>query len=431
MTSPLLAPENVQWSFQALGLSLGLGLLVGLQREYVDTPVAGVRTFPLITLLGTLTGMLAMSLGPWVVVAGIIGVVAANVVGNVFQMRSDDASPGITTEIAILLMFAVGVFIAHGPWIIAVALSGVVAVLLHAKGVLHRWTDKLADKDVRAIMQFVLISFVIFPVLPNEFYGPEGLRVLNPRQVWMMVVLVVGISLGGFIAYKFLGKRASTILGGLFGGMISSTATTVSYAKHIPKEARSNGAINAATLAIIVASTMMYARVLVEIAIVDREFFKVAAAPIGAMLGLMAVLSLCLWLVVRRTEDDLPERENPSELRSAIFFGLLYAIVLIATAWGTQQFGDAGVFTVAGVSGLTNMHAVTLSTARLVKSHEGAIGADTAWRAIMLASLTGLVFKCGIAYVLGGRRLFAIVTAFFGVVIAMGAAILIFWPAIG
>ena len=260
--------------FQQLGISLLLGLLVGLQREHAASGIAGMRTFPLITVLGTLSTLLATQMGDgWIVAAAMFGVVAVTVVGHWIQPRNNgggketgtiyrngpqDVShkpeqpafptasqhPGITTDVAMLLMFAVGAFLAVGPMSVAVAVGGGVAVLLQFKPELHKIAQKLGDEDLRAVMQFVLITCIILPVLPNVSYGPDSfprffhlrhpmpqLDVLNPREIWLMVVLIVGLSLGGYISYKYFGRNAGILLGGVLGGAISSTATTVSYAR--------------------------------------------------------------------------------------------------------------------------------------------------------------------------------------------------------
>src|SRR5499426_1334578 len=215
--------------FKQLVIALGLGLLVGLQREYADSQLAGIRTFPLVTILGVVCAMLAQSFGGWVIAAGLIAVAGLIVVGNLEKFHAGPADPGLTTEIAMLLMYGVGAYVVVGPETIAIAIGAGAAVLLQYKGQLHGMARKLGDEDLRAIMQFVLMSLVILLVLPNRTYGLYA--VLNPREIWLMVLLIVGLSLAGYITYKFFGEHAGLLLGGILGGVISSTATTVSYAR--------------------------------------------------------------------------------------------------------------------------------------------------------------------------------------------------------
>lgn len=208
---------------------MGLGLLVGLQRESQSSLLAGVRTFPLITVLGTLCAMLAQVFGGWVLALGFVSLAGLICVGKFIESRAENAGHGLTTEIAMLLMFGVGAYLVLGNWAAAIAIGAGAAVLLQFKGQLHGIVRQLSEQDVKAIMQFALLSMVILPVLPNKTFGPYS--VLNPRQIWLMVVLIVGINLSGYIVYKFFGVNAGVVLGGILGGVISSTATTVSYSR--------------------------------------------------------------------------------------------------------------------------------------------------------------------------------------------------------
>ena len=179
--------------FQDLGIALLLGLLVGIQRQHADAPLGGVRTFALITVFWALCAILADSHGGWVVAAGLLAVVAIAVVGKMASDSRSDARAGLTTAAAMLLMFAVGAYIPNGNWSVAIAVGGAVAILLQMKIEIHGLIARLSDTDIKAIMQFVLISFIILPVLPNRTFG--WYDVLNPHEAWLMVVLVVGISL--------------------------------------------------------------------------------------------------------------------------------------------------------------------------------------------------------------------------------------------
>ncbi|TVQ31749.1 MAG: MgtC/SapB family protein [Phycisphaeraceae bacterium] len=404
----------------ALGISLGLGLLVGMQRERVSSHIAGIRTFPLITLLGTVAGLMAGPLGGWTVGAGLLALAVATAVSNVFKIRRGEYKPGITTEIAIFLMYFVGAFLVIGPTEIAVAVGAVVAILLHAKQTLRRFAKALGDKDVRAIMQFVLISLVILPVLPDRTFGP--LEVFNPRITWLMVVLVTGISLGGYLSYKFFRRQAGLVLSGLIGGMISSTATTVSYAR---RAATAPDLAPVAAMIVVLATAVMYVRVLIEISLVGPSLMPVAAWPVCIMLAVTLALGLAMWLRTRGVQIEMPEQENPSELRFALVFGVMYTVVLFAVAASKQFFDDRGIYAVAAISGLTDMDAITLSTARLVE--ENRLSADIAWRAIILASLSNMIFKTCIVGMLGNRRLLGMVAGLFAIAFAVGILLLIFW----
>ncbi|MGH8473819.1 MAG: MgtC/SapB family protein, partial [Gammaproteobacteria bacterium] len=209
----------------ALSLALGLGLLIGLQRERVGSTVGGIRTFPLIALLGVMCGLLASRWSDLIVVAGFIGVTSMAVLANLTKLKEGTETTGQTTEVAALLTYALGAYLATKNYPVAIVIGGVTAVLLHSKEPMHQFAGSLSERDVQAVMRFVIISLIILPVLPDEAFGPH--QVLNPREIWWMVVLIVGIGLAGYVSYKLFGGRAGVVLAGIFGGLISSTATTV------------------------------------------------------------------------------------------------------------------------------------------------------------------------------------------------------------
>lgn len=407
-------------TFEKLGIALALGLLVGMQRQRTDSRFAGIRTFPLVTVLGTVTGLLALAFSGWILAAGFICLGVLMLIGN--QGKSDSPpDPGITTEVALLLMFAVGAYLVSGHAGVAVSLVGTIAVLLHLKPEMHDFACKIGEKDFKAIMQFVLITLVILPVLPDEKYGPY--QALNPHKLWLMVVLIVGLSLAGYIAYKFLGAKKGGILAGLLGGVISSTATTVSCARRA-REAPESSPM--AAQVIMIASAVVFVRVLVLVGVAAPPLLASVAGPIGAMLGAMTLIAGGAWLVTRGESSAMPEQENPSELKPAIVFGVLYALVLLGVAVAKERFGTEGLYTVAVLSGLTDMDAITLSAVQLDRAQLSSV--SVVWRMILIASLANLVFKLGVVAVLGSRKLLARMAALFGTAFVVGLLILFAWP---
>ena len=408
--------------FASLGIATALGLLVGLQREWDRHPLAGIRTFTLITLLGAVSALLAKEFGGWVVVAGVLGVTALMITGNwMHESGNDDAPHGQTTETAALVMFFVGAMLVIDLTIPAVVLGGATAVLLHMKDRMESFVGRLTASDVRAIFQFVLIALVILPLLPNDTYGPY--EVLNPFKIWLMVVLIVGIGLTAYVVYRLLGVRAGSILGGILGGLISSTATTVSYARQAAENSR---AVGTAALVIVIASTVVLVRVTIEIAAVARGLLPSLIPPFAVVFGLMAVISGILYWRLQQAETQPPDHSNPSQLKPAIIFGGLYALVLLLVAFVKDRFGDTAIYVAAVISGLTDVDALTLSVAELF--NQSRVTDSTAWRAILVATLSNLAFKAGAAGVLGGRKLFGIVGTIFGATIAVGLGVVILWP---
>jgi uncharacterized membrane protein (DUF4010 family) len=410
--------------FEKLGIALGLGLLVGLQRQRAQSPVAGIRTFGLITVLGAVSALLGQSFGGWVVGLGVLAVALLLVVGNLANLLSEEADPGLTTEIAALVMYGVGAYVVVGHASVAIALGGGVALLLYWKTPLHTFVARIGETDLKAIMRFVLVGLVILPVLPDEGFGPY--EVLNPHNIWLMVVLIVGIGLGGYVAYKLFGDRAGTVLGGVLGGLISSTATTVSYAR---RARQAEHAVRLTALAIAIASATAYVRVLIEAAVAAPGMFGEMAPPLVVMLIWMALICGVMGYFSRGEKVELPPPENPAELKVALIFGVLYALVLLGIAAAADYFGQAGLYGMALLSGLHDLDAITLSTAQL--ADRGQVAADTGWRVILAASLANLVAKTALVGLIGGRRVLSWILVLFGAALAGGLLLLLLWPAGG
>ena len=408
--------------FEALGIASLLGLLVGLQREWDRHPLAGIRTFTLITLFGSISALLAQEYGGWIIAASLVAVAGLLITGNWMAENGAEESPsGQTTEIAALVMFGVGAMLVSGFTLPAVVLGGATAVLLHMKDRLQTAIGQLSVTDVRAIFQFVLIALVILPILPNRTYGPFD--VLNPYKIWLMVVLIVAISLSGYLAYRMIGVRGGTILGGILGGLISSTATTVSYARQASGNPKAAGT---ASLVIVIASTIVMVRVGIEVAAVARDMLASLVPPFAVVLVFLVVISGFLYLRMQQAETEPPSHSNPSQMKPAIVFGALYALVLFVVAFFNEQFGSQAIYVAATISGLTDVDALTLSVAELFNQQRVSDG--TAWRAILIATMSNLAFKAGAAGVLGGRKLFAIIGPAFAATILLGIAIVVFWP---
>lgn len=401
---------------QDLLIAAALGLLVGLQREWSKSRVAGIRTFPLITLFGALVGGIAEDF-TMIVSAGLLAVVALLVVANLAKIRAGITDPGLTTEFAALAMYGAGVAVTRDQVLPAIVLTGCVAVLLQFKETLHSIASSMAEADIHAGARLTLIALVILPALPDQGYGPYD--VINPFQVWLMVVLIVGISLAAYVSYKLLGPRAGSWAAGLLGGLISSTATTTTYAQRALDPTRLAGSV----AVIVTASAVVFGRVLLEIAVMGPTVFKETAPPLAIMMSVMLVLA---YFCQRKVVSLEPEpKEPPSTMRTAIMFGLMYAVVLFAVAASRQYFGRTGMFVVAALSGLTDVDAITLSTVHLVDS--GGLRADLGWRLILTGILSNLLFKAGIIAVIGRAKALRAVAPYFAVAFVCGVTLLVFW----
>lgn len=405
-------------TFIALALALGLGLLVGMQRERTKSSLAGVRTFPIITLLGALTALLAQESTYWLVATGLIALAAMLVTGNLYTLRSGQKGAGITTELAALMMYLVGAGLVAGYTVAATVVAGVLALLLQFKAPLHRAARGLGERETQAIFKFTLLALVILPLLPNQTYGPYD--VLNPFKIWLVVVLIVGISVTAYITYRMVGAHTGALLGGLLGGLISSTATTVSYAR----QAKAQPNLNAmAATVIVLASTIVYVRVLFEIAVIAPSLIPHTIAPLGAMLIFMSIMSAVLFRNMDQQHmRDSDTHASPTQLGAALIFGALYALVLLLVAVAKEHFGVVAIYGIAVVSGLTDVDAITLSTAELFKQQR--LDAHTAWQVILIATLSNLVFKAAAVALLANRALGLKICMLYGFTVIFGLIVL-------
>ncbi len=402
---------------------MGLGLLIGLQREWRESDIAGIRTFPLIAMLGALIAIIEGEPPSWLMAAGLAAVAALLFTANLTRQRRDSASPGITTEVAALLTYVIGAASGLGLMLPAILVGGMVVILLHWKERLHGFVGRIGEKDIRAVVNLALIALVILPILPDQAYGPYG--VLNPHRIWLMVVLIVGISMAAYVAYQLLGAESGAVVGGILGGLISSTATTVSYARQTRGSTRGAGIV---ALVIMVASATVNLRVLAEIAVVAPQLLRAALLPIAAIFGLMVVECLAVLMLNLGREAVPPEQASPAQLKPAIFFGIMYAVVVFLVAVFKDLFGDRGLYVIAAISGLTDLDAITLSTAQLFNDNR--MEASTAWRLIVVGTMSNLVFKAVAVAVLGSGRLLVYIVVLFGFALAFGGGLLWFWPEI-
>ena len=408
-----------------LAIALGFGLLIGMQREKTQNRLAGVRTFSLLSILGVFSGFFTRDLdNPFVL--PLIGLAIAGLLisGNVLAKKNiSNPDYGQTTEVAALLMYLLGAYLVLGDQIVGVIVGGLMAILLYAKEKIHTTINKLEDKDFSAIMIFVGISLVILPVIPNKTYGP--FNVINPQNIWLMVTLIVGISVVGYFIYKFLGKKVGVFSNSILGGLISSTATTVSYSKNT-KTAKYIDLTSA--FVIVGASTIALVRIVIEMGVVIPEKLPQMIAPIAIELVLMFLLCVFLYHNIQKEKNNetKPEPKNPAQLKTAIIFGLLYGLILFVVAFLNEEFDEDALYVVAVISGFTDVDAITLSLSQIIK--QGDLEVDSGWRLILLASLSNLLFKGILAATLGTQKLAKWVGISFGISIISGLLLIWLWP---
>ena len=344
-----------QHVFLVLGISLAIGLLIGVERGWKEREVAegkriaGVRTFGLLGLLGGALGLLSEQLGPLLLGLSFIAVAGVLVVSYLANLRHTE-DIGITTLVAALLTFVLGAVAALGEPAVAAAFAVLTTLLLSFKPVLHRWLRALQAEELHAGLELLLISVVLLPVLPNRGFGPW--QALNPYQIWWMVVLIAGISFLGYFIIKIAGPRKGTVLTGLSAGLVSSTALTL----HFARLARPRP-LSAPLLAtgILIACGTMFPRMLLVAPIVEPALFRPLLGPALVMAGLIYAPALLYW---RRTagwrEPTSVPVENPLELKAAVGFGVLLALVMLAGEGLKLWLGDAGVLMLSAASGVAS-----------------------------------------------------------------------------
>lgn len=384
---------------QAFATALGLGLLIGLERERRPDSAAGLRTFALVAMLGCLFALLSERTGgPWMLATGLLVVAGAMIASN-FSTQQEEQYRGFTSEAAIVITYGLGAATWYGYATLAVMLAIATTILLYFKAELRRFSERTTPKDLNSILQFAVLSLVILPILPSADFGPYN--AINPRQIWWMVVLISGLALSGYLALRIIGARHGAALLGIFGGLASSTATTMMFSRHARDH---NHLIRMSAIVILIANVMVMLRLGLISSVVAPNLLAqiVVVFSCGIIPGVL--MALYGWKVLNAGgELPMPEVKNPTELKTAISFGLLYAFVLLASAWLQDVAGNSGLYIVALASGLTDADASVLSTLRMFNLEK--ISSGQAVIAITLALLANLVFKIGLVISIGGQKL--------------------------
>ena len=413
----------------ALGLALGVGLLVGFERERHPDTVAGVRTFGFAGFIGGLSALLTPTgTTPWVLVGATLVLGAACAYGGIAASqrvargeepaREPGREPfrdiGLTTAFALIATTLLGGYAVLGDRSIAVAAAGVLFLLLYIRDPLHALIRRLGQEDVRAIATFVLIALVILPVLPDRAMGP--LDAVNPRGSWLLVVLVVSISLSGYLAQTLMGARAGTLATGLLGGLVSSTAATVGAARR----AREEGAAPLAAAVILLACGVLPFRLMALVGVASPQVLQslwpwLAATGVFTLIGGLGAMRRANGFA--GDAGALPKPKNPTQLSSALAFAAAFVVIRVATKAAIAWAGMGVFLAIAAISGVTDMDAIALSSAR--ESVEGLLAPVDAARATLVALLVNTVFKLLVARFAGSREVFREVLP------ALGAAALV------
>jgi len=427
--------------FLSLGLALAAGFLIGQEREYSapdpregrESFIGGSRTYPLVSMAGAASVLMARQFGPWLMLVSLAALGALLVVSYAGDVRTG-RSHGLTSEVALLLSFLLGALAlttgvlepARVKVLVVAGLTVVATTLLSMKPALHAFLGKLQRRDVSAGVQLLFVAVVVVPLLPDATYGPLG--VINPRQLGWLTLLIAGIGFAGYVAIQALGSRRGLVVTGLIGGLVSSTAVTLSFsgrAKGAARDLRLGCA-----LAVLLASSLMFARVMVEVAVVHAPLLRLVAVPMGAMALTLLGASALLYRQTHEVREETTQVEfaNPFALGSALKFTLLFALVLLGAKAATEYLGSGGAYLAGVLAGLTDVDAITLTMAKLAQG--GALPEHVAVTTIFLGTAANTLTKGVMATVVGGWSFGRQVLLAFGVTLAVGAGALAVthWP---
>lgn len=393
-----LGPDSLSTPLRLL-VALAVGLLIGLEREWRqradETGHAGLRTFGLIGLLGGLANVLNWSAGGWMLPVALLSL-AVLLVADLRSAAVAVPVRDITTLVAALVTALLGALATSGEAQLAVAAAVVVTLLLNLKARLHRWVDALNEDEISGVLRLLVISLVVLPVLPDKGYGPY--EALNPRTIWLFVVILSLLSFVGYLAIRILGPRRGHLATGLFGGLVSSTAATAALARLGRREL---GAVNSLAAGIALANAVMAVRMTLVVAVIYPPLAIAAAWPLGCAAAAALLMTLLLWRrdqVVRTAAKA--EIENPFDLGPALRFAAVLAVTLVLARFLEERYGQSGVQALAAIAGLVDVDAITLTVAR---GTAGGAMIGSAVTALLIAALANSVFKAGLLLVNGGR----------------------------
>ncbi|TDU31668.1 uncharacterized membrane protein (DUF4010 family) [Panacagrimonas perspica] len=381
-------------SLSRLSASVGVGFLMGLVRERNPGTQAGVRTYALVAMLGSVGAMLIDHGVQWLLPAGLVMLGAMMIAALHGRDASHDA--GTTSTVAVMLCFCLGAAIWIGPVLPPVLLGLAATALLHFKPELEGFATRLKPADVRSILRFAAVSLLVLPLLPDAGYGPYDS--LNPYRIWWMVVLISGIGLTGYLLLQLLGSGRGALFVGVLGGLVSSTATSLTFARQV-REDREQA--DSAQVVILLANLVVLLRLAAFTAVVCPGALRSMLPVLGAGLAPGAIAAGRSYLR-NGSRHDLGV-SNPGEMLAALGFAALYAIVILVVAWLNDRIGTQGVYLAAAVSGLIDLDAIGLSTMHMVAA--GTLTPASLAIAMVIAYIASLAFKFGMIAVVAGRPL--------------------------
>ena len=406
---------------QSLGLSLAIGLLIGIERgwrlrdEKPGTRVAGFRTFGLVGLLGGVAGLVPVAIG-----AIILLVASAILAIGYFRQSGDPENLSATNALVALLTMLLGLLATTGFSVLALVAAATATLLLSMREQFHRWLKGMSSAEIQSVGRFALIALVILPLLPDQRYGPFD--AWNPRQIWLVVVLVSGLSFAGYVATRRLGSTKGLLMTALCGAIVSSTAVTAAFARRLKTDREVEGALIAG---IALASVVMFVRVLLlTFLLAPRALQSLAWTMVPAALVALVLAALALRRVTDQSDTGEVKLGNPLDLTAAFGLAVLVAVLAVASRWAAQRFGDAGITVLLSLTGLADVDAAVITLAGLPPEM---LDGRTAGLVLASPVLINTAFKGVLALVIApGRIGWRAAMPLFASVLAAGAALAAF-----
>ena len=388
--------------FVRLLVSIGIGVVIGLERQYSAIKehangYFGIRTFTFYALLGCVSVLFYFLFSPWIYIALFLGLVILTAVA--YWQTALKGDRGLTTEVTALLTFVLGSMAAYGLISFSLMLTVIVVVLLSSKFKIKAFVGKITAEELYAFIRFVVLALLIFPFLPNENYGPY--EVLNPKEIGGVVLLTSALGFLGYILIKTLGNHRGILLGGLLGGLVSSTSITWVYSK----KSKENPSLSAScATAILGASSILYIRVGVWTALFYAQLFR--SLVVCLILLLVAALGVTFYTHLKENKPSSPSDNSalskPLDLVGALIFGGIYVLILLAVSYANDYFGDQGTLISSALAGISDIDAVSISIAKLTGT---SISLPLAEVAILIACLSNTLVKLGLGCYLGSPQL--------------------------
>ena len=413
--------EDLFIIFQKLIIAVLIGVLIGLEREHSkpanEKTFAGVRTFPLISILGFVAALISSVTSFWIYFAIFIGYSSLITAAYIFSAKF--GRPGGTTEVSTILVFILGSLVYWNYVVLAAIIAVVVATFLTLKIQLHRFVGKVSEEDLYATIKLAIITVIILPLLPNREIGP--LNILNPQMIWLMVIFISGISFIGYVFVKIFGQNKGIPITGLMGGLVSSTAVSYSFSK---KSKENNEIAKNFGLGILLASTVMYPRIFLIVLVLNSALINSVWLPLT--LFTLTNVAVCYFMLKKinsnRSQHEI-DLKNPFKLKSALLFGLIFAIMIFLAKTAEIYLGKNGIYAASAFGGLASIDAIIVSLTQLTY-HK--LNGNVIAIAVIIVVISNSVFKGIITLIWGTRELSKQVIKGLGIVSLIGVLYLLY-----